>query len=80
MRKVLQSVEGVKDVQRNWFNENRYSFSFQGRSCVVHEAFGDNDRYWIGPADLNLPLNMAPVHDAFRVFQFRWTGDREFRE
>ncbi|HEX2650260.1 MAG TPA: hypothetical protein VHN19_10025, partial [Burkholderiales bacterium] len=47
MRRILKSVVGVKDVKKNWFNEDRFSFTFHGRNCVVNEPFGDNSRYWI---------------------------------
>ena len=80
MRRVLESVQGVTGVRRNWFNEDRFSFSFLGRPCVVNEPFGDNSRYWIGPAEKQPALDMRPVHEAFRAFRFRFTFDREFKE
>lgn len=80
MRKLLESVKGVTDVRRNWFNEDRFSFGFLGRACVVNEPWGDNSRYWIGPTDLEPPLDMKPVHEAFRGFRFRFTFDRDFNE
>ena len=80
MRRLLESVEGVTNVRRNWFNDDRFSFCFLGRACVVNEPWGDNSRYWIGPANLEPPLDIRPVHEAFRGFRFRLTFDREFRE
>jgi hypothetical protein len=80
MRRILESVNGVTGVRRNWFNENRFSFMFLGRKCVVNEPFGDNSRYWIGPAEREPLLDVRPVHDAFRQFRFRYTFDAEFRE
>ena len=41
MRRVLSSVNGVSQIRRNWFNDDRWSFLFQGRRCVVHEPWGD---------------------------------------
>ena len=64
----------------NWFSEDRFSFSFLGRSCVVNEPLGDNSRYWIGPTEFDPPLDMRPVHDAFGRFRSRFTFDPEFRE
>jgi hypothetical protein len=80
MRRILESVDGVTQVRRNWFNENHFSFYFLGRECVVNEPFGDNSRYWIGPTELDPPLDMRPVHEAFRKFRFLYTFDSEFRE
>ena len=79
MRKILQSVDGVTGYRRNWFNDDRFSFVFRGRPCVVNEPYGDNTRYWIGPIEMEPPLDMAPVHEAFRRFRFGLTFDREFR-
>jgi len=80
MRRVLQSVEGVRNFRRNWFNDDRFAFTFLGRPCVVNEPFGDNSRYWIGPVDLDPPLDMRPIQDAFRRFKFLYTFDAEFKE
>jgi hypothetical protein len=80
MRHVLKSVEGVTTIRRNWFNDDRFSFVFLDRRCVVNEPLGDNGRYWIGPRELDPPLDMSPVQAAFRRFRFRLTFDREFRE
>ena len=80
MRRVLQSVAGVTNVRRNWFNDDRFSFTFYGRTCVVNEPFGDNGRYWIGPTELEQLLDIKPIHEAFRQFRFRYTFDAEFKE
>ena len=80
MRKVLESVEGVTDFKRNWFNEDRYSFSYFGRKCVVNEPWGDNDQYWIGPTNPDSPLDMGPIHDAFRAFRFLYTFHSDFKQ
>src|SRR5690349_20746583 len=65
MRRVLHTVDGVTGYKRQWFNEDRFSFVYRGRSCVVNEPFGDNSRYWIGPTEKEPPLDMSPVHNAF---------------
>ena len=64
--RLLRSVSGVENVKRNWFNDDRISFTFRGRPCVVNEPWGDNSRFWIGPATPDPELDMAPVNDAFR--------------
>jgi len=44
----------------------------------VHEPFGDNSRYWIGPVENEPPIDMSPVRDAFSRFRFRMAFDRDF--
>jgi len=79
MRRVLQSVTGVSNYKRNWLNDHRFSFTYQDRMCVVWEPWGDNSRYWIGPEAMEPPLDMSPIHEAFRRFRFRFTLDKDFR-
>ena len=64
--KVLRSVDGVTEVKRNFFNEDRASFSYGGERWVVNEPFGDNSRYWIGPErGYKSMLDGSAVHEAF---------------
>lgn len=68
--KVLRSVEGVTEVKRNFFNEDRASFSYGGERWVVNEPFGDNSRYWIGPErGINSALDARPIHEAFSALE-----------
>jgi hypothetical protein len=52
----LSGVDGVKNVQcREIFsrpNDVPVSFDFMGLPFAVWQPFGDNSRYWIGPADM----------------------------
>ena len=80
MRRVLTSVRGVSDYKRIWFSDDRFSFRYLGRDCVVHEPFGDNSRYWIGPSQMEPPMNMAAVRDAFVGFSVFPTFDRDFKK
>jgi hypothetical protein len=47
---ILNSVRGVTGVRPTADADGRLLFEFGGESCVVNEPFGDNSRYWIGPA------------------------------
>ena len=80
MRRLLESVDGVENVRRNWFNQNRYSFSFYGRQCVVNETWGDSDRYCISPVEMEPPLDLTAVHEVFRRYRVPYTGDPDFNE
>jgi hypothetical protein len=68
--RLLRSVEGVADVRRNWFKDDRLSFTFCGQPCVVNEPWGDSSRYWVGPRDVESSgLDMTPVERVFRNHQ-----------
>jgi len=59
----------VTDARRQWFNDDRIVFKFYGREVVVHEPFGDNSRYWVGPQDPDASSDndITPLHEAFRL-------------
>src|ERR1700730_8283423 len=66
IRRILDSVDGVSNLNRQWRSEDRLTFVFRGAPWVVHEPFGDNSRYWIGPREAkNHALGVGPIHDAF---------------
>jgi hypothetical protein len=79
MRRVLTSVQGVSDFKRARSNDDRFAFIYRGRPCVVHEPFGDNSRYWVGPVETDPPIDMTAVRDAFSQFWFEFTFDPDFR-
>ena len=65
--KVLRGVEGVTDIKRNWFNEDRITFSYHSELFVINEPWSDNSRYWVGPKDPNTSkVDLAPLHKAFQ--------------
>jgi hypothetical protein len=68
---LLRSVAGVRDVRRNWFNDDRITFTFQGKAAVVHEPWGDNSRYWIGLQDPDAApeVDLEPLHQAFKRYR-----------
>ena len=68
--KILRSVQGVTDVRRNHFNDDRVSFLYLGEPCVVNEPWGDNSRYWVGPREAGTSLlNFSPINHAFQSHQ-----------
>jgi hypothetical protein len=79
MRRILESVSGVTEFKRHWFNEERYTFTYLGVPCVVWEPWGDNSRYWIGPRPKDDSIDMAKINEAFRQYRIGFTFDREFR-
>jgi hypothetical protein len=68
---LLRSVAGVRDVRRNWFNDDRITFTFQGKAAVVHEPWGDSSRYWVGLQDPDAApeVDLEPLHQAFKRYR-----------
>ncbi len=69
--RILRSIDGVTDVSRQWFNDDRVRFKFHGRDAVVNEPWGDNSRYWVGleNPDENQDIDISPIHEAFRKYR-----------
>ena len=65
---ILRSVPGVESVKRIWFKGDRISFTFDGVPYVVSELYGDNSRFWVGPVLPESPVNIEPLHDAFKRY------------
>lgn len=67
---LLRRVPGVSNVRaRKPFAgdaELRVAFDYRGNACAIIEPFGDNSRFWIGPADPELTkLDLSPLRSAF---------------
>ena len=69
--RLIQSVDGVSNVRRQFCNDDRIIFTLKNEKCVVNEPWGDNNRYWIGPEiGIESELDLEPLHDAFQRHQF----------
>jgi hypothetical protein len=68
--RILRSVDGVTDVSRQWFNDDRASFKFYGRDAVINEPWGDNSCYWVGlkNPDEDKEIDISPIHEAFKRY------------
>lgn len=81
--RLLAGVEGVTEVRpRKLFSKPRdihVEFKYLRRPYVVWEPFGDNSRFWIGPADmvssvapvppLDSPNDISVLEDAFKCYR-----------
>lgn len=69
--RILRSVDGITEISRKCFNENRVSFKFYGRNAVINEPWSDNSRYWVGleNPDENKDIDISPIHEAFRRYR-----------
>lgn len=80
--RVLQAISGVTECRLagSFFSANdlRVTFTYYGTPCVVWEPFGDNSRYWIGPAnDEGERVDIQPLEEAFhrvQPFLTAWIG------
>lgn len=71
---LLAEVSEVTEVRRggSYFSNDdvRVRFLYRGAACEVWEPWGDNSRYWIGPANAkDLSIDMTAVRDAFERHQ-----------
>ena len=68
--KILRSVDGITDVRRNYFNEDRLTFYFCELPFVVNEPWGDSSRYWIGPKKPdNCSIDVSRINQAFSEYK-----------
>ena len=68
--KILRSVDGVTEIRRSYFNEDRLNFLFCGLPFVVNEPWGDNSRYWIGPKEPdNCSIDVGSINQAFKEYK-----------
>lgn len=64
--RILRSVSGVSGIRPTTGSDDRLLFEYEGESCAVSEPFGDNSRYWIGPASPDHSrLDVRPLQQAF---------------
>src|SRR2546429_3246611 len=75
--KILRSVPGVTEVQRNRFSDDRITFKFHGKEAVVNEPWGDSSWFWIGlqDPDSSPEIDITPIHDAFRRYRGPFSRD-----
>ncbi len=70
IKRILKNL-GATSLKRQFWNEDRLLFRYDGEEWVVHEPYGDNSRYWIGPKYANNHVvDVAPIHDAFVAYQY----------
>lgn len=77
LARLLRRAPGVAGVRRIHGNDNRIAFELNGEPFVVWEPWGDNSRYWIGPANTGARLGNASALEAYfkqapAWFQWPW--------
>ncbi|MBL6752172.1 MAG: hypothetical protein ISP90_16755 [Nevskia sp.] len=54
INRILRGV-GATSLKRQLRSDDRLMFMLAGEQWVVHEPWGDNSRYWVGPKNVNRP-------------------------
>ncbi len=71
--RTIATVEGVSDVAvRKAFSKSgdvRATFRYRGEEFAVVEPFGDNSRYWIGPAGQTPHRDISSIEARLGAFQ-----------
>jgi hypothetical protein len=67
--RLLRSVADVTEVKREWFGDDRIIFKHHGEPFVVWEAYGDSNRFWIGPKNPPSTFDPGPLYRAFQEYQ-----------
>ena len=68
--KILRSVDGVSDVRRQYFKDDRIVFDYHGEKFVVNEPWGDSSRYWVGSEKGHVTKQaIEPIHEAFDKYE-----------
>jgi len=63
--KILRSVDGVTNIQRNRFDDHRITFQIHGEPIVIWEPWGDSSRYLVVPTDDESAVNLDSLRKAF---------------
>lgn len=73
VKDLLCTVEGVTDIKcRRIFSaisDVHIKFMYKDRSFIVWEPYGDNSRYWIGPEDDDVMIELDSVEVVFKNYK-----------
>jgi hypothetical protein len=73
LARVIATVEDVSEVSVckpfSRSGDVRATFRYQGKEFAVVEPFGDNSRYWIGPAGQTRHQDISPIEAQLAAFQ-----------
>jgi hypothetical protein len=63
--RIAASVPGARVLASNLRSDVFCEFEVAGETFVIEEPFGDNSRYWIGPAGAGRSAAIQTVHSHF---------------
>ena len=73
LRRIVEAIPGAMVVAYQPYKERLCEFRVGGTAFLVHEAFGESARYWVGPAQAGWCPQLAVIRDTFaRARPFLW--------
>ena len=71
LRQLLNKIDGITEVQDVFFeNGDRFYFKYYGTDFVVHQLFGCDKYYYIGPLDPDNELHAVSPKDMKKISLF----------
>lgn len=71
--KLLAKHHSISDIKlRKWFNGSpdiHLKFKFNQRECMVWEAFGDSDMYWVGALEDSKNFDASELEEIFKSYR-----------
>jgi hypothetical protein len=73
VRQIVQAIPGATLLAYRPFKERLCEFKVGGVGFLVHEHWGESDRYWIGPVHAGWTPQLGVIRDTFaRARPFLW--------
>ncbi|WIV96810.1 hypothetical protein [Kinneretia aquatilis] len=73
-RRIAASVPGARVLASNLRSDVFCEFEVAGETFIIEEPFGDNSRYWIGPAGAGRLAAIQTVHSHFETSRLGFTA------
>jgi hypothetical protein len=73
LRTIVEAIPGATVVAYRPYKERLCEFKVGGVAFLVHEAFGESERYWVGPVEAGWSPHLAVIRETFaRARPFLW--------
>ncbi|HEY1908244.1 MAG TPA: hypothetical protein VGG91_19495, partial [Myxococcaceae bacterium] len=73
LRQIVHAIPAASVVAFRPYKERLCEFKISGVAFLVHEAFGESERYWVGPAEAGWSPHLAAIRETFaRARPFLW--------
>ena len=73
LRQIVRAIPGVTVLAYRPYKERLCEFKVGGVAFLVHEHWGESDRYWVGPAEAGWSPHLAVIRETFeRARPFLW--------
>jgi hypothetical protein len=73
LRQIVLAIPGATVVAYRPYKERLCEFKLGGVAFLVHEPWGESERYWVGPAEAGWCPQLAVIRETFaRARPFLW--------